>query len=123
MTLFFTLLTVAVLGVVAAVAAGRIAVDLDDPVSSLPARGLPEGEIDATSLDDLRFSPALRGYRMEEVDEVMDRLRDELRRRDEELLRLGRLPDGEGALPRGGGPADASLAAQPPPPADRPDPA
>jgi DivIVA domain-containing protein len=122
-TLFFTLLTVAVLGVVAAVAAGRITVDMDDPVSSLPARGLPEGEIDATSLDGLRFSPALRGYRMEEVDEVMDRLRDELRRRDEELLLLGRLPDGEGALPRGGDLADRSFLAHPSPPTDRPDPA
>jgi DivIVA domain-containing protein len=122
-TLFFTLLTVAVLGVVAAVAAGRITVDMDDQVSSLPARGLPEGEIDAMSLDGLRFSPALRGYRMEEVDEVMDRLRDELRRRDEELLRLGRFPDGEGALPRGDDLADRSFLAQPPPPTDRQDPA
>jgi len=107
-TLFFTLLTVAVLGVVAAVAAGRITADMDDPVSSLPARGLPEGGIESAALADVRFSPALRGYRMEEVDEVMDRLRQELERREEELAGLRALLDGsrapEAADPAGDGP-------------------
>ena len=88
MTLLLTLLIMAVVAVVAAVAAGRIAGGLDAPASSLPGRGLPGGPVDVAALDRVRFSPALRGYRMDEVDDVLDRLSDELRRRDEELAWL-----------------------------------
>ena len=42
-TLLLTLLIMAVIGLVAAVAAGRIGGGLDDPASSLPGRGLPPG--------------------------------------------------------------------------------
>lgn len=87
-TLLLTLLIMAVVAVVAAVAAGRIAGGLDAPASSLPGRGLPDGPVEAATLDRVRFSPALRGYRMDEVDDVLDRVTDELRRRDEELARL-----------------------------------
>jgi DivIVA domain-containing protein len=87
-TLLFTLLAMAVVGVVAAVAAGRIRGGLDEPVSSLPYRGLPASPVVPVDLERLRFSPALRGYRMDEVDSVLDRLAEELRRRDEELERL-----------------------------------
>lgn len=88
MTLLFTLLTMAVLGVVAAVATGRLTGGLEEPSTSLPGRGLPHGEVRAEDLAALRFSPALRGYRMGEVDEVLDRLTHELARRDEEIARL-----------------------------------
>ena len=87
-TLVLTLLIMAVVAVVAAVAAGRIAGGLDAPASSLPGRGLPEGPVDVAALDRVRFSPALRGYRMDEVDDVLDRLTAELRRRDEEIAWL-----------------------------------
>ncbi|HET9657062.1 MAG TPA: DivIVA domain-containing protein [Kineosporiaceae bacterium] len=88
MTLLFTLLTLAVLGVIAAVATGRISGGLEDPSTSLPARALPEGEVTASSLEVVRFSPALRGYRMDEVDAVLDRVAVELARRDRELVQL-----------------------------------
>ncbi len=98
MTLLLTLLIMAVIGLVAAVAAGRIAGGLDEPASSLPGRGLPPGPFTLDDVDRVRFSPALRGYRMDEVDDVVDRLVDELRRRDEELAALrGRRPAGSGA--------------------------
>jgi DivIVA domain-containing protein len=87
-TLLFILLTLAVLGVVAAVAAGRIGGGMDAPASSLPSRGLPDQELTAEALDGVRFSPALRGYRMDEVDAVLDRLTAELTRRDAEIARL-----------------------------------
>jgi DivIVA domain-containing protein len=87
-TLLFTLLTLAVLGVIVAVATGRITGGLEEPSTSLPARGLPEGEVTPAALAALRFSPALRGYRMEEVDDVLDRLIAELSRRDRDLLQL-----------------------------------
>jgi DivIVA domain-containing protein len=87
-TLILTLLIMAVVAVVAAVAAGRIAGGLDAPASSLPGRGLPEGPLTGPELDRVRFSPALRGYRMDEVDDVLDRLTEELRRRDDEIAWL-----------------------------------
>src|SRR3954470_19135036 len=87
-TLLLTLLIMAVIGLVAAVAAGRIAGGLDEPASSLPGRGLPPGPFTLEDVDRVRFSPALRGSRMDEVDDVVDRLVDELRRREEELAAL-----------------------------------
>lgn len=88
MTLLFVVLTLAVLGVVAAVAAGRINGGMDDPASSVPSRGLPPGELSTEAMDRVRFSPALRGYRMDEVDAVLDRLTEEVARRDAEISRL-----------------------------------
>jgi DivIVA domain-containing protein len=88
MTLLFILFTLVLIGVVVAVATGRITGGLDAPTSSLPGTGLPEGNLAPGDLDAVRFSPALRGYRMDEVDDVMDRLREELKRRDAELSRL-----------------------------------
>ncbi len=88
MALLLTLLVLAVVVVVAAVATGRITGGLDDPVSSLPARLLPDGEVGPADVERVRFSPALRGYRMEEVDEVVERLVLELARRDEVIAGL-----------------------------------
>ena len=56
---------------------------------------LPAGEIDGDDVRDLRFPQALRGYRMDEVDWVLDRLADELDRsgveRDGLLARVAEL--------------------------------
>ena len=110
MTLLLTLLIMAVIGLVAAVAAGRIGGGLDEPASSLPGRGLPPGPFTLEDVDRVRFSPALRGYRMDEVDDVVDRLVDELRRVNEELAVLrGHQPGGHqpgGHQPGGGDPDD-----------------
>jgi DivIVA domain-containing protein len=89
-TLLLTLLILAVVGLVAAVAAGRIAGGLDEPSSSLPGRGLPAGRVGVGDLERVRFSPALRGYRMDEVDDVLDRLTEELELREEEIAELRR---------------------------------
>jgi len=89
-TLLLTLLVLAVVAAVAAVATGRITGGLDDPASSLPARLLPDGDVAASDVERVRFSPALRGYRMGEVDEVLDRLVAELARRDEVIAGLER---------------------------------
>ena len=54
MTLLLTLLIMAVIGLVAAVAAGRIGGGLDDPASSLPGRGLPPGPFTLEDVDKVR---------------------------------------------------------------------
>jgi DivIVA domain-containing protein len=93
-TLLLTLLILAVVGLVAAVAAGRITGGLDEPSSSLPGRGLPAGRLGVADVEGVRFSPALRGYRMDEVDDVLDRLTEELQLRDEEIAELRRAAPG-----------------------------
>jgi DivIVA domain-containing protein len=84
-TLFLLLVALAVLGAVAAVAAGLITGGLDDPASSVPQHELPPGPLRPDHVEELRFAGALRGYRMDQVDAALDRVREELGRRDAEL--------------------------------------
>ncbi|MFE4198561.1 DivIVA domain-containing protein [Paenarthrobacter sp. NPDC056912] len=72
---------------------------LDDPVPNLPPVLLPAGA-KPSDVDSLRFALGLRGYRMDQVDQVLDELRDQLSAKDREIERLGalahrRLGDGE----------------------------
>ena len=71
---FFAILIVLALGAIATVAAGRgapLAEAYDDrPDATVPAAG-PLG---ADDLRRVRFTIALRGYRMSEVDALLDRL-------------------------------------------------
>jgi DivIVA domain-containing protein len=64
------------------------------PPGATPTR-LPAGEIDGDDVRQLRFQQAIRGYRMDEVDWVLDRLADELDRagaqRDGLLARVAEL--------------------------------
>jgi DivIVA domain-containing protein len=74
MTWFFAILVVALMGGVAVVASGRggtMARAYDDrPDSRVPA----DGPLGADDLRAVRFSTAFRGYRMSEVDALLDRL-------------------------------------------------
>ena len=82
---FFAVLVVLALGGVALVAAGRgapLAEVYDDrPDSSVPA----DGTLSADDLRRVRFSLGFRGYRMSEVDALLDRLASE--REDADLDR------------------------------------
>ena len=60
---------------------------LKAPVRGLPPVLLPE-ELAPADVDRLRFSLGLRGYRMDQVDEVLDRLRDELAVREHRIAGL-----------------------------------
>lgn len=60
---------------------------LGEPVANLPPVLLPEDVLPA-DVDRIRFSLGLRGYRMDQVDHVLDRLRDQLAARDAEIARL-----------------------------------
>lgn len=79
MTWFFALLAIAALGVVAVAATGRggsMAEVFDDRPD---ARVQADGPLTATDLERVRFTTAFRGYRMAEVDALLDRLATELR--------------------------------------------
>jgi DivIVA domain-containing protein len=70
------------------------------PPGATPTR-LPAGELDGEDVRELRFQQALRGYRMDEVDWVLDRLADELDRagveRDGLLARVAELEAAAGS--------------------------
>ena len=74
---FFAVLVVLAMGAVALLAAGKRAPhaeEYDDrPDAVVPA----EGPLTAADLRRVRFSIALRGYRMSEVDALLDRLASE----------------------------------------------
>lgn len=59
----------------------------DEPVASLPPVLLP-ADPKPSDVDHLRFALGLRGYRMDQVDQVLDELRDKLAEKDAEIARL-----------------------------------
>ncbi len=111
MTWVVAVLVVLVLGGIALVAAGRggpLAPVWDDR----PDPDLPEtGELSAHDLRAVRFPLALRGYRMDEVDALLDRLADERETREQSPVQeTGAGGSGAAAAPDRPGP-------QPPTPA------
>src|SRR4051812_35061738 len=65
------------------------------PAPSLSHEPLPDEPIRDADFDELVFDVGARGYRMSQVDGVVDRLRRELREKDEEIAVLR----GEPAVP------------------------
>lgn len=86
MTWFFAILIVLAMGGVAVLAAGKgapLAEEYDDrPDAAVPANG----PLRADDLRRVRFSLALRGYRMSEVDALLDRLASQLEQQDEHAV-------------------------------------
>ena len=77
-------LVVAVLGV----ASGRLPADpMAEAVRSTPDPGLPEHPL-AVDVDAVRFDTALRGYRMDDVDDRLRGLRHDLAERERTLAGL-----------------------------------
>ena len=77
MSLLFLLIGVAVIGGVVLIATGRVQGSLPEPeplADDLPA-----------DLADVRIDQALRGYRMDQVDALVERLEAEVCARDEQL--------------------------------------
>ncbi len=82
MVWFFAFVIVALLGVVAVVAAGRGG-SLGEVYDDRPdSRVQSEGPLTSYDLARVRFTTALRGYRMSEVDALLDRLAAELEARE-----------------------------------------
>ena len=106
MTWFILFVGVVVVCFVAALVLGLIgagsAGGLGGGTRSLSHEPLPDDPIDDADFDDLVFDVGLRGYRMSQVDGVVDRLRRELREKDEEI-----------AVLRGGSPSQPPQPEQP----------
>jgi DivIVA domain-containing protein len=87
-TLVFVLAGVAVVTVVALLAVGRLG-ELPDVDPDRPPTAMPEDRpVESADVDAVRFTVGMRGYRMDEVDEVLDRLAAEVAARDERIADL-----------------------------------
>lgn len=88
---------------------------LGTPVANLPPVLLPGSPVPA-DVDRVRFSLGLRGYRMDQVDEVLDRLRDEIAAKDARIAALERtltVPSAADPVMDDGG-SQATAVAEPP---------
>jgi DivIVA domain-containing protein len=114
------ILVVVAIGIVAGVAV-LIARDrpliAEDPVSASRLSWPPAGVVRAGDLDAARFTVALRGYRMDEVDRVLDDAAAALAARDRRIAELegGRSPGTVGATPQSRGAEPPGAAASAPP--------
>lgn len=79
MIVFLLVIVVLLIGLTTAAAMGRISGFMADPTSSHAFAGVPAGSLTADDIGPLRFDRALRGYRMDQVDEVIDALSTRLR--------------------------------------------
>jgi DivIVA domain-containing protein len=86
--LLLLLAALAVLAAISVIAAGVGATIGAAPPDRSPAGELADDHVDRVALARLRFSLAFRGYRMDEVDAVIDRLATELEVRDRRIAEL-----------------------------------
>lgn len=89
MPVVFTLCGIAVVALVALVAVGRLG-GLPDAAPQRAALQLPEGMLRGSDVDRVRFGVGLRGYRMDQVDAVLDRVSANLDERDAHIQFLQR---------------------------------
>lgn len=105
---FILLVGVVVVCFIVALVLGLVGGGMGTAASSLSHEPLPDDELHDTDLDELRFDVGLRGYRMTQVDGVLDRLRRELREKDEQISVLR----GDPGPPPLGGVADEPASIQ-----------
>ena len=88
MSLLFLLIGVAVIGGVVLLATGRVRGSLPEADPAPEIAGLddvPLGSLSPDEVEHVRIDQALRGYRMDEVDELVNRLGAEIALRDDLL--------------------------------------
>ncbi len=98
MTVLLQVVAVTAVLVVVALLAGGLIGGMSEPEPDAAGLGLPpDGPLGADDVRSVRFALALRGYRMSEVDQVLDRLAAEIERRDIALAALRTRPGGVAA--------------------------
>ena len=73
--------------VTAAAVLGRVDGSLADATTTMSHVPLPDDQLTPDDIDELRFDTAMRGYRMSQVDAVIERMRREIGDLDDELSR------------------------------------
>ncbi len=110
MVALFVVVAIAIVGVVAVLVARDRPLIEPDPVGGRPLDWADRDGVSATSLSRVRFAVALRGYRMEQVDRVLEDTRAALAGRDARIAELQRVI---GALRPDPAVADAPVVADP----------
>ena len=96
---FLAIVVVAALGLAAVAAAGRLGEMGAEPVRDTFRQDLPpDRPLTAEDVGRLRFGVTLRGYAMDQVDEVLDRLQAEIGARDVRIAQLARQLGGTESL-------------------------
>lgn len=114
MTAVFVVVAIAVVGALAVLIARDRPLIADDPVGAPELDWPRDGHVTATTLGDVRFGVVVRGYRMEQVDRVLDDTRAALRDRDAQIQHLEQLLAARGsALGRDLAPAEPAGGPQP----------
>jgi DivIVA domain-containing protein len=72
--LFLVLIVILLIGLTTAAVMGKIGGFMADPTSTQSFSGIPDGALSTDGLAQLHFDQALRGYRMDQVDQVIDAL-------------------------------------------------
>jgi hypothetical protein len=87
-TFVFMLAAIIVITVIALLAVGKLG-ELPDTTSDRAPLALPDDRVlTNTDVDSVRFNVGARGYRMDEVDVVLDRLSAEVSERDARIAAL-----------------------------------
>ena len=95
---FVIALVVAVAGLAVAAVLGRFSGQLAEPTrTSCFESFAPDRPVEPADVDAMAFDQTLRGYRMGQVDLVLDRLREEIEWRDERIAELERRVPAAGA--------------------------
>ena len=79
---------IAILGVAAVAAAGGVGEMSGEPVQDVYRQQLPSGPLSADDVRSTRFALALRGYAMDQVDDLLERLAEEIAERDARIAAL-----------------------------------
>jgi len=87
--LFLVLIVILLIGLTAAAVMGKIGGFMADATSSQSFSGVPAGPMSTENMVHLHFDQALRGYRMDQVDKVIDALSARLRELESEAAGTG----------------------------------
>jgi len=110
LALFVVVAIVVVAGIAVLVARDRPLIT-DDPVGSRALAWSAQDGVQPQDLAEVRFAVALRGYRMEEVDRVLDDTREALAGRDARIADLQRAVAALGGDPSASQGADVPVSA------------
>jgi len=119
LALFVVVAIVVVAGIAVLVVRDRPLI-ADDPVGARALAWPPPDGVRPEDLAAVRFAVALRGYRMQEVDRVLDDAREALAARDARIADLQRVVAALGGAPMDSGGTAPALAAEGPAPETAP---
>jgi DivIVA domain-containing protein len=97
--LFLVLIVIVLIGLTTAAVMGKFGGFMADPTSSRSFAGVPASPLSSDDMAQVHFDQALRGYRMDEVDEVIDALSARLRELESQVASLSAFGTSPAAAP------------------------